>query len=291
MIKSMTGFGKSFIELAGTKITIEIKSLNCKQTELNLRIFGKYKSKESEIRTELTKKLERGRIEFTLTTENSNVSTNFYVNKNRVLKYYNEIELLAKEMKQPLPADIISTILRMPDSLINENTDIEEEEWKMVFPVIKESIDDLNNFRIYEGKILEKDIKNRIDSIVNLLSSIDKFEKERITAIKNRINKNLSEFFEIAKIDRNRFEQELIYYLEKIDITEEKVRLKKHCDFFYETMADKESNGKKLGFIAQEIGREINTIGSKANDVSIQKIVVQMKDELEKIKEQLLNIL
>ncbi len=291
MIKSMTGFGKSFIELAGIKITIEIKSLNCKQTELNLRLFGKYKIKESEIRSELTKKLERGKIDFTLTVENSNVAANYSINKAVVLKYYKEIEGIAKKMKQPMPNDVIATILRMPDALSSENIDVDEEEWNNVFAAINEAIEKLNEFRLQEGRILEKDIKRRIILIDKFLVSIDKFEENRITTIKNRINKNLSEIVDVDKIDRNRFEQEVIYYLEKIDITEEKVRLKKHCDFFCETLADKESNGKKLGFITQEIGREINTIGSKANDVSIQKIVVQMKDELEKVKEQLLNIL
>ncbi len=287
----MTGFGKSFIELAGIKITIEIKSLNCKQTELNLRLFGKYKIKESEIRSELTKKLERGKIDFTLTVENSNVAANYSINKAVVLKYYKEIEGIAKKMKQPMPNDVIATILRMPDALSSENIDVDEEEWNNVFAAINEAIEKLNEFRLQEGRILEKDIKRRIILIDKFLVSIDKFEENRITTIKNRINKNLSEIVDVDKIDRNRFEQEVIYYLEKIDITEEKVRLKKHCDFFCETLADKESNGKKLGFITQEIGREINTIGSKANDVSIQKIVVQMKDELEKVKEQLLNIL
>jgi len=291
MIKSMTGFGKSFIEIAGNKITIEIKSLNCKQTELNLRISGKYKAKEAEIRSELAKMLERGKIDFFLTVENTNGSNNNSVNKLIVHKYFEEIELLAKELNQPIPSDIISLILRMPDVFSTENKDVEEDEWNRVFSAIKESIEKLNVFRIQEGEILEKDINKRIFLISKLLASIDNYEVERINTIKTRINKNLSDLFNKETIDRNRFEQELIYYLEKIDITEEKVRLKKHCDYFVETISDKDSNGKKLGFITQEIGREINTIGSKANDVSIQKIVVQMKDELEKVKEQLLNIL
>ena len=291
MIKSMTGFGKSSIELAGNKITIEIKSLNCKQTELNLRISGKYKAKEAEIRSELAKMLERGKIDFFLTVENTNGTNNNSVNKVLVHKYFEDIELLAKELNQPVPSDIISLILRMPDVFSTENKDVEEDEWNFVLAAIKETIEKLNIFRIQEGEILEKDINNRIYLISKLLTSIDKYEIERINTIKTRINKNLSDLFSKETIDRNRFEQELIYYLEKIDITEEKVRLKKHCEYFAETISDKDSNGKKLGFITQEIGREINTIGSKANDVSIQKIVVQMKDELEKVKEQLLNIL
>jgi len=290
MMKSMTGFGKSVLELAAKKITITIKSLNSKQFDLRIRLPNIYKEKELDIRSQMLKKLKRGKIDLDISVQNINGSANYSFNKSVAKKYYDELNNFSFEMNISKTSDILSAIVKMPEVLIPEKKELDKNEWIQIQSVIKEASSSLDKSRKQEGEILEKDIINRISLILKLLDNIEAFEKQRIISIKEHIQKKLSEIIEKDRIDQNRLEQEMIYYIEKIDITEEKVRLKKHCEYFLKTLKEP-LNGKKLSFISQEIGREINTLGSKANDVDIQQIVVEMKDELEKIKEQLLNIL
>ena len=290
MIKSMTGFGKAECDLADKKIIVEIKTLNSKLADISLRIPEIYKEKEIEIRYLLASKIQRGKIDFNIFIENCNY-VNYTLNKTLAKKYYNELKLLSFELEEHNFSDFLPILIKMPEVLIPEKKQFDEEEWKHVILTIERAIKQLDVFRIYEGKLLEDDFKQRILLIVQLLEKIEPYEIQRIDKLKEQIKKDLDKWFKNEKVDKNRFEQELIYYIGKMDFTEEKVRLKKHCDYFIETMDEPFSNGKKLGFISQEIGREINTLGSKANDANIQKIIVQMKDELEKIKEQLFNIL
>ncbi len=290
MMKSMTGFGKSVLELADKKITITIKSLNSKQLDLKIRLPNIYKEEELDIRSQILKKLKRGKIDLDISVEYINGSANYSFNKSVAKKYYDELNNFSSEMNISKTSDILSVIIKMPDVLKPDKKELDKNEWIQIQPSIENAICALDKSREQEGEILEKDIINRISLILNLLDNIKIFEKQRVISIKERIQKKLYEIVEKDKIDQNRLEQEMIYYIEKIDITEEKVRLKKHCDYFLDTLKEP-LNGKKLGFISQEIGREINTLGSKANDVNMQQIVVEMKDELEKIKEELLNIL
>lgn len=285
----MTGFGKAIKEIAGKKITVEIRSINSKQFDLNLRLPSSYREKESDIRKEILSTLERGKIDFLLFFEAAEATKKVTLDKAAAKAYYTEIKSLADELKLD-PTDILATLLKMPDVISAEREEPNENEWNGVKSAIGEAVAATDKFRIAEGKELEKDFKMRIGKIMELLEKIAACEGERMETIKMRITNNLAEVIPPEKTDKNRFEQELIYYLEKIDITEEKLRLKTHCDYFLTTMKE-DSAGRKLGFITQEIGREINTIGSKANHAEIQRLVVQMKDELEKIKEQLLNIL
>ncbi len=291
MIKSMTGFGKAELELPSKKITIEIKSLNSKQIDLNTRVPSIYRGKELEVRALLSNKLVRGKIDFSIFVEHTGDTINYSINKGLATKYYEAIQDLAEEINQQNFSNYLPIVLKMPDVLKTEKEDFNEEEWVIIERSIVDALIQVDEFRTQEGQGLEKEFNNHIQIILDLLDSIEPHEKARIEQVKERIQRNLKEISEDVKFDQNRFEQELIYYIEKIDITEEKVRLKKHCDYFLETMNDEMAGGKKLNFISQEIGREINTLGSKANDVSLQKIVIQMKDELEKIKEQLFNIL
>ncbi|MCG3165868.1 MAG: hypothetical protein POELPBGB_01643 [Bacteroidia bacterium] len=285
----MTGFGKATKEIAGKKITIEIRSINSKQFDLNLRMPSSYREKESDIRKEILSTLERGKIDFLLFTEAAAALKKVSLDKEVAKAYYHEIKSLSDELNLD-QKDILTALLKLPDVISAEREEPDENEWEVVKSAFTEALTAANNFRVAEGKELEKDFKMRIGTITDLLEKIKEFESERIETIKTRISGNLAEVIPTDKTDKNRFEQELIYYLEKIDITEEKLRLKTHCDYFITTMKEN-SAGRKLGFITQEIGREINTIGSKANHAEIQHLVVQMKDELEKIKEQLLNIL
>jgi uncharacterized protein (TIGR00255 family) len=287
----MTGYGKTTCELLNKKVTIELKSLNSKQLDLSVRVPVLYKEKEMSLRNEISKTLERGKIDFLIYSETTSSSTSTSINNNAVASYYKQIKDINDKLGIETSSDIISSILRLPDSLETEREELDKSEWDTVYKHIQLTFKELNNFREQEGEALEKDIIERIENIKILLSKVDKFEKERIPVIRKRILESLSDINNVNGIDENRFEQELIYYLEKLDITEEKVRLLNHCDYFLEIVADKNSSGKKLGFIGQEIGREINTLGSKANNKDIQHIVIQMKDELEKIKEQLLNVL
>ena len=291
MLKSMTGFGKAKCELPDKRISIEIRTLNSKQLDVLSRIPGIYKQKELDVRTMLLKKLERGKIEISLSVDQSDPAENYTINKTLAKKYYNEISSLAGELGIKSDEDILSVILKLPDVLKPEEQDLDETEWGQIIKSVGVAIDNCNDFRAMEGARLEVDFSERIGLILGFLGNIRQFEKERINKIKSKFRKDLSDIVGNQKVDENRLEQEIIYYLEKIDITEEKVRLKNNCEYFLQAMAENQSNGKKLNFISQEIGREINTIGSKANDSDIQKIVVQMKDELEKIKEQLFNIL
>jgi len=291
MIKSMTGFGKAIAEYKEKKLCIEIRTLNSKQLDLNLRTNHLYKDKESEIRSVISKELERGKIDVAIYFENNEDTSNHKINKKLLLKYYKELKSISAEAKNESSSDIFALAMRMPDVLTSGEDELTEKEWKIFLTTLNNTLKQVNVFRLHEGEILGSDIKKRINIILHLLKKIEPFEKKRLDIIRKKIKNNLEELIGNDKADKNRFEEELIYYLEKIDITEEKTRLKKHCDYFIETMKQAEANGRKLGFITQEIGREINTIGSKANDADMQQFVVQMKDELEKVKEQLLNIL
>lgn len=295
MIKSMTGYGKAVCELSGKKITIEIKSLNSRQLDLSVKLPGTFRDKEIELRNVLSQKLERGKIDLFTSTDSNGEIVKYGINKMVAKKYQEELRELQVELNEEDIPGLLPIILKMPDVIQSGREELTDEEWNSVRSCIDDAVGSLDEFRRREGETLEKDIRFRVGLINGLLDSIEPFETDRTLFIREKLRKEFRTMMdkEIQSdiIDENRFEQELIFYLERLDITEEKVRLKKHCDYFLETMDDTNSQGKKLGFITQEIGREINTIGSKANDAAIQKIVVQMKDELEKIKEQLLNIL
>lgn len=287
----MTGYGKSIAEIPQKKITIEIKSLNSKQLDLAIKLPWQYREKESEIRNLISQKLDRGKIDLNIYFDILETDSVPVINKNVIKNYYNQLKEIAWELKLKTDEQILSTIVRLPDALKTEKSDLAPEEWAIIRSKIQESMEQLDKYRSEEGKILESDLSSCIRKILKYLEEIEPHESERITKIRDRLKNALIENIDPESIDGNRFEQELIFYLEKLDFNEEKVRLKKHCEYFLEMVASDPPNGKILNFIAQEIGREINTIGSKANDASIQKKVVMMKDELEKIKEQSLNIL
>jgi len=287
----MTGFGKSMFELPNNKINVEIKTLNSKQFDLTLRIPSIYREKEIELRNLLSTRLTRGKIDVIITVESTTADGITKFNLPIIEDYYLQLRDISEKLGITETSDYIKIILSLPDSLVSQQPQLDESEWSTVESALNDAINDIDEFRSREGKILEDDIIKRANIILDLLQQIEQFEFQRIEKIKKRIRENFEEIFGNAGIDENRFEQELIYYIEKIDFTEEKVRLKNHIDYFFETLKDDDSVGKKLGFITQEIGREINTLGSKANDADIQKIVIQMKDELEKIKEQSLNVL
>ena len=291
----MTGYGKTVAELPSKKYSIEIKSLNSRALDLSVKLPLPFRDKELETRTLLSQKLQRGKIDLFLTTDDTSEAPGFSINKTLVKKYYQEFNDLLKELGEEKQGSLLPVILKMPDVLQGEKQETNEADWYPVSEGIQKAILLVQEFRLNEGAILERDMLNRVGLILGFLDEIAPFEATRLKDIRDRIKagfQNLSKSENIQVIaDDNRFEQELIFYIERLDITEEKVRLQKHCDYFIDTLHDPESQGKKLGFIVQEMGREINTIGSKANEVEIQKIVVQMKDELEKIKEQLGNIL
>jgi uncharacterized protein (TIGR00255 family) len=291
MIKSMTGYGKGQADLPGKSITIELRSLNSKQLDLNLRAPQIFREKEMEIRTFLGQTLERGKIDASLNIESKTENPMVSFNRPLALQYYNQLRSLSESIPEAKLDDILSILVRLPDVFKIEKEEISEEEWEQIHLCLVKAAQDLNEFRCVEGQELEKDFIYRINLINTLLSQVEPFENGRVESFRNRLKTHLEELAPDLNYDANRLEQELIYYIEKLDITEEKIRLKKHIGYFLSTLKDSESPGKKLGFIVQEIGREINTLGSKANDADIQKIVVQMKDELEKVKEQLANIL
>ncbi|HNW52511.1 YicC family protein (plasmid) [Trichlorobacter lovleyi] len=291
MIKSMTGYGKAECELPSKKITIEIKSLNSKQLDINSRFPGIYREKDIEVRKIIAEKLERGKVDFSLYCEQLGLESNAVINKPIVNAYYTQLAEIYRDLNMEMSELAITSILRLPDAVKVDHEELDEEEWKMIVSRINAAIDMLNSFRVQEGNALEADIVSHIDLIVKLKNQIEPYESERIERIKTRLSDALSNLSDNVQADPNRFEQELIFYLEKLDINEEKVRLENHCTYFIETINEPYPSGKKLAFIAQEIGREINTLGSKANHSEIQKLVIKMKDELEKIKEQLLNIL
>ena len=284
MIQSMTGFGKSVLYLADKHISIEIKSLNSKSIDINTRIPQVYREKELDFRKLIAEQLQRGKVDFSIFIENTGTQTPSKINPNIVKSY---IEQMRTIVDGDL-TELLKMAVRMPDALQTTSESISEEELSVIFQHINLAIADLQNFRTQEGKVLEKDFVLRINNINRLLQEVQGLDEERLALIRERLEKAVAD---IQNVDANRFEQELIFYLEKLDITEEKIRLKKHLDYFLETLHSEESNGRKLSFIAQEIGREVNTLGSKANFAPMQQLVVQMKDELEKIKEQVLNVL
>ena len=290
-MKSMTGFGKAECFNNNRKITIEIKTLNSKQADLIIKLPNGWKDRELDIRNELVNQLQRGKVELYITMEDEVEKTMTQFNETAIVNYYRQLEKIAMQHAVPMPADILNHIVQMPDVLKLEHGEPDENEWQILLEGIRQAINQVNNFREQEGIALQKDILNSVKLIESLIIEIEKIEPQRIELIKSRLRQNLIEYVGENTIDQNRFEQELIYYIEKIDINEEKVRLRNHCMYFVSTMNEGDGVGKKLGFIAQEIGREINTIGSKANNADMQVIVIQMKDELEKIKEQILNVL
>lgn len=287
----MTGFGKAAAEIPQKKISIEIKSLNSKSLDLNARLPWLYREKESELRNLISQKLDRGKIDLTISIDVLDSEIVPVINKNVVKNYFVQLKEIAGELGINADDQLLSTIMRLPDALRTEKQELDEEEWNLVSKKILEAIGQLDEYRTEEGKSIEQDLKKCLERIMAYLEEIGKYEGERIARIREKLGNSLADNLVTENIDRNRFEQELIFYLEKLDINEEKVRLRKHCEYFIEKIASDPPNGKILNFISQEIGREINTIGSKANDASIQKLVVMMKDELEKIKEQSLNIL
>lgn len=290
MIESMTGFGKASCEFGNKKIVAEVKSLNSKQPDISTRISGMYREKEIELRNKISQALERGKIDFSLYIDNSSSESVVQINKTVVESYYNQINQLANNLSIEIPNNWFEILLRMPEVMKSETQEMSEEEWGKIMEIVSEALQSLKEFRKQEGKSLENVFIKKIESINKLLNKIDLYEGERIEKIKSKLEENLQNISEKFEYDKNRLEQELIFYIEKLDVNEEKVRLKQHLDYFLETMKEK-SPGKKLGFIAQEIGREINTLGSKSNHGEMQKIVVLMKDELEQIKEQVLNVL
>jgi len=298
MIQSMTGYGKAELNLTNANFTIEVRSLNSKQIDANVKMSSIYRDKEIGLRKLLSEKLQRGKIELSIWRESSDSNVKYTLNTDLIKEYHQQILELRKELgansnaftMKSFEADIIPTLLKMPEAMIKGEDKADENEWEEIAKGIDIAIENILQFRLDEGEKLEADITARINKLSALLVDIAPFAKARIEKVKKSLADKLTEI-DTKNIDENRFEQELIYYLEKQDITEEQVRLDAHLSYFIETMKADSPNGKKLGFIGQEIGREINTIGSKSSDAEMQKIVVQMKDELEKIKEQLLNIL
>lgn len=285
MIQSMTGFGKHVVQLPNKKITVEIKSLNSKSIDLNARMPSSYREKELELRKLVANSLQRGKVDFSLYVELTGDETTSQVNEVAVKQYMEQLKKIATGDDLRL----LEMALRFPDAMKTAKEDIDEAEYEAIKQALKGALVEINEFRSEEGSVLEKDFLDRIASLNQLLEEVIKIDPERQGTIRERLEKAVQDLK--TDVDANRFEQELIYYLEKYDITEEKVRLANHLDYFAKTLHSDDSNGKKLGFISQEIGREINTIGSKANFAPMQQIVVQMKDELEKIKEQMLNVL
>lgn len=290
MIQSMTGFGKAVAELENRKVTVEVKSLNSKQLDLYVRMPNLYKEKEMEVRNLITRRLERGKVDFLIYVENIGIDTANQINQNVIESYYKQIKETASNLVIDVPSDWFQVLMRMPEVLKYEQNEADENEWRKVSEAINEAINQLLGFRKQEGKMLQSLFEEKTNNISNLLLDIEPYEKDRIEKVRTRITEALQKL-EGVEYDKNRFEQELIYYIEKLDINEEKNRLSNHLRYFKETMNAGSGQGKKLGFICQEIGREVNTMGSKSNDAEMQQIVVRMKDELEQMKEQVLNVL
>lgn len=287
----MTGFGQAVCELPKKKIHIEIKSLNSKQLDINAKLPVVYREKELEIRNLIGQYLTRGKIDLSLfieVMEDENVPV---INQSVVANYYNQLKQITNQLNIENNEPLLPIIMRLPDTLSSEKKELDEEEWNLVSREIIHAAEKVNQFRLQEGESLANHMNKEIEMILQLLEEIEKIEKNRVRKIEDRIRDNVLSKLGPEEYDQNRFEQELIYYMEKLDFSEEKVRLKNHCTYFVQTAQKDEPVGKQLGFIAQEVGREINTLGSKANDMDIQKLVVQMKDALEKIKEQVLNVL
>jgi len=286
----MTGFGKVTAELPSKKVTVEVKALNSKQLDLSTRIPGIYKDKEMMVRSLLLQEVERGKVDFSIFIEYIGKDTPTQINLAAIEGYYNQIKVVADKLNIPVPADWFTTLLRLQEAIKSDISEVDESEWEVVMNTIKDAISHLKDFRIQEGAMLQKLFEQKIANIASLLERIGEFDSERIEKIKARISESIAKLNGV-EIDNNRFEQEMIYYIEKLDVNEEKNRLDNHLKYFISTMKNGHGQGKKLGFIAQEIGREINTLGSKSNHAEMQQIVVQMKDELEQIKEQVLNVL
>ncbi len=291
MIQSMTGFGRAVAELPGKNVVVEVKSLNSKQLDLNSRVASIYRDKDLEIRNYISSQLVRGKIDVLVYLEAKEGVMERTLQESLVKTYYEKISNLANELHaenfSPMDA-----VMRLPDVWSTDNQQLaDESEWKSVMAAVVEATKRIATYRANEGEALDRDLRANIQTIKDLLASIETYEKARVPSIRERIEQSLREFIDSDKIDKNRLEQEMIFYLEKLDINEEKVRLAQHCKYFLDTMDSDEFAGKKLNFIAQEMGREINTMGSKSNDADMQRIVVQMKDNLEKIKEQVLNVL
>lgn len=285
MIQSMTGFGKASLQLPNKKITVEIKSLNSKGLDLNVRMPSAFREMELTLRNQLAQGLERGKVDFSMFVEVTGEETSSKVNVPIVRSYINQL----REVSDSNETELLKMAVRMPDAIKTEREEIDKEDWNQIQSVIEQALENIRSFRITEGIAMEKEFLVRVSNIMNLMKETVSYDSERVENVKTRLQNAIQELK--ATVDENRFEQELVYYLEKLDITEEKVRLENHLNYFLETLAGTEANGRKLGFITQEMGREINTMGSKANHAEMQKLVVQMKDELEKIKEQVLNVL
>ena len=289
MLLSMTGFGRITSTINDKTITVEIRSLNSKFTDVRFKMPQAYKEKEHELRKLITDKAQRGKIDVTIDLKSLNGDGEYALNQALFTKYYKELHQLSKELAMP-SADIMQAILRIPNVVSSSVDSVDENEWQAVLDAINDALKNFTSFRLEEGTAMENDCRDRIESILQLLSELEPLEKERVTKLRQKINKHMEEYVGKDNIDANRFEQEILYYLEKMDITEEKVRLAQHCKYFLEVLNSKETiKGRKINFISQEMGREINTLGSKANSSEIQRRVVKMKDELEKIKEQILN--
>jgi len=286
----MTGYGSAKGTVGTQAVTVEIRSLNSKFLELNVRLPLQFRDKELEIRADVGKMLERGKADLNVSIDNNELAKRSTVNKEIFLAYYEDLKSLATETGMS-DNNMLDAILKLPAVLNSEKSEMDEIQWKQLKGLIQSAVEQFNLFRSNEGNVLEQDVTQRLNAIENSIPQLENYEQARIESIRTRLHKSVNELKDQLNIDTNRFEQELIYYIEKLDISEEKVRLKSHCDYFIQTMNSQEANGKKLGFITQEIGREINTIGSKANDANMQRIVVEMKDELEKLKEQLANVL
>jgi len=291
MIRSMTGFGKTEFEVGNKKYTLEVKSLNSKQLDINTRIPALYRQKDIEIRRLMSEMLTRGKVDFALYLDNLGTESTSKINAAIIKDYFKQLKTVYKELGLEVTETIMQSIMRLPDTVKMTYEELDEEEWLVVRENLIKTLEDLNRFRDQEGLALKADIVGNVQNILDLLAQVDPHENQRMENVKAKIMDSLDALQLNGNIDKNRFEQELIYYMEKLDINEEKVRLANHCSYFTETMAEEEPSGRKLGFIAQEIGREINTLGSKANESNLQRIVVQMKDNLEKIKEQVLNVL
>ncbi len=281
----MTGYGKAVTELPQKKVTVEIKTLNSKNLDLNVRVPSAYREKELEVRSKLSQQLLRGKVDFSIFIESTGTETTTIINKEVVNHYIDQLRGIAETS----PENTLEIAMRLPDVLKTEREEFDESEWTEIDKTIDDAIDEVKTFRADEGAVLAHDFTMRIQNIQQLSEDVIRLDEDRLAQIRERLEKAVADLKQ--NVDENRFEQELMYYLEKLDITEEKVRLKNHLDYFLQELISKESNGKKLAFISQEIGREINTTGSKSNFAPMQKVVVQMKDELEKIKEQLLNVL
>lgn len=290
MIYSMTGYGKAIAELNNKKVTVEIKSLNSKQLDLSVRLPNVYKEHELDLRNYILKELSRGKVDLLIYIEHMGEANNSVINQEVLASYHRQITEVSKALNIDTPSDWFATLLRLPDALKHEVQEADETEWNAVMLAVKEAVESLQAFRAQEGEMLQRLFEAKISAIDKLLLEISTYEEERIERVKAKILESLQKISDFD-YDKNRFEQELIYHIERLDINEEKLRLKNHLNYFIETINNEEGQGKKLNFIAQEIGREVNTMGSKSNHAEMQKIVVNMKDELEQIKEQILNVL